>query len=148
MIDPVQLHTELTTDPLAVGYAAHLNISDNAVADLLNATTGPGAASITIPQFTKEQFATGVLPAVQALPLATAAIQAKWTPMLNVALAMNTLYYATTAPLLAGLVADGLMSAVQVDAFTKRAGSRAEALFGYGTQIVWQDVARAMGRIQ
>lgn len=149
-MDYTALHTELTTDPLAMGYAAHLTLpvtDDAIVANMLNALTGVGAGMVIIPTYTKESFATGILPAVQALPTATTALQAKWNPMLNVALAMGTVLYSAASPLLAGLITDGLMTQAQVDAFTKRTGSRAEVLFGAGTIIDWRDVAKSMGRM-
>jgi len=49
-------------------------------------------------------------------------------------------------PLLTQMVADGLLTQPQVDAFTKRIGSRAEQAFGAGTVITWNDVAKAGGR--
>jgi hypothetical protein len=143
------LTSELTNDPLKIGYSAELNISDIAVAGMLNATTGNGAATITIPSLTHDEFATLIAPVVMAIGSASAALQAQWTPMLNLISGINV--FQTTPQnmgMLNALSADfpNQLTASAITAATTRMGSRAEILFGIGTTIAWQDVAQALGR--
>ncbi|WP_297478425.1 hypothetical protein [Ferrovum sp.] len=78
-----ELNSELTTDPQKIGYATPLAATnDNAVAVLINAITGPGAATITIPSLTHDELATLIAPVVMAIGSASSALQAQWNPML------------------------------------------------------------------
>ena len=147
-MDYTILKTELTTDPKGVGYSQPLAATnDNAVAALLNATTGPGALTLTIQTYTKEQFLTGIMPAIEALGTATAALQAKYQPILQVTLSVSTILYAVAQPILTSLISDGLLTQAEVTAFTTRQGSSMERLYGAGTVAAWTDVAKAMGRM-
>lgn len=154
---PADLQAEILTGPMASQLAPHVHTKtsavvssiqaaadDQAIADLLNSTTSSGAALVNIPSFSKEQFSTGVLPAIEALPTASAALQTKWNAMLNVMLAQGGIALAAVSSLVAQLVIDGLMTQAQVDAFTKRQGSRAEALWGAGTIITAAQVSVAL----
>ena len=143
-MDYAALKTEITTDPKALGYAPYVaSGSDGSIADLLNAM---GTDVITIPDYTKEQFSTGIIPAVLALATASTALQSKWDRLLSMTLAQSVIHYSVAAPLLSILVSDGLITQSQIDAFTKRPGSRAEVLFGAGTVISSEDVAKSEGR--
>ena len=149
-MDYTVLHTELTTDPLAIGYAAQLNKSDIAVAGLYNATTGPGAATINIPSLTHDEFATLIAPVVMALSTATAALQTKWTPMLQLIGGVQMVELnAQNLAMLNALSADfpTQLPASAVTAATTRMGSRCEVQQGYGVVAQWQDIAKAMGRL-
>lgn len=151
-----ELNTELTTDPAALGYAPYLNISDNECAALLNALTGPGAVTISLPSQTKGAILKGCVPGTDQLAtgvnLSGVAISAattnKWLHRFNAirsgdpVLALDT----EMMGLLGQLVTDGLMTQAQIDAITKRVGSRAEYLWGAGTVVQPSDVMRAMGR--
>lgn len=142
-----QLKSELQTDPLAIGYAPYVTAgNDNECAALINALTGPGAATITIPSYSSDAFATGILPAVMALGAATTALQTKWQYVLQTALSRQLIQYAAASPLLSALVADGLLTSAQVTAFTTRIGGRAEFLWGAGTQVSPVDVMHCFGR--
>jgi hypothetical protein len=151
MFTPQALNSELTTDPKGVGYATPLAATnDNAVAALLNVITGPGAATITIPSLTHDEFATLIAPVVMALGSASAALQAQWTPMLNLISGINV--FQTTAQNMAMLNAlssdfPNQLPASAITAATTRIGSRAEVLWGVGTVINWIDIAHAMGRM-
>ena len=148
-MDYTILHTELTTDPLAVGYAAQLNKSDIAVAGMLNAATGNAAATVTLPSITHDDVATLIAPVVMGLAGATAALQAKWTPMLQLIGGINTVQLSPqNLGLLGALSADfpTQLTSAAITAATTKMGSRAEVLFGVGTVVQWQDVSKAMGR--
>lgn len=149
-MDYAALKTELTTDPKAIGYASQLNISDIAVAAMLNATTGNGAATVNLPSIAHDDLAILIAPVVMALSTATAALQAQWGPMLQLiggiqSVALN----AQNLGMLNALSADfpTQLPASAVTAATTRMGSRAEVLFGVGTVVSWTDIAKAMGRI-
>lgn len=149
MIDLPALKSEITTDPLALGYAPYVTAgNDNAVTGLLNALNGAGAATVTLLSMSHDSFALMIAPAVMALGSATAALQAKWNPMLNL---VSGISLASLTPMvmgmLNGLVTDGLLTAAEITAGTTRTGSRAEVLWGVGTVIAWRDVAAAFGRI-
>lgn len=140
-MDYAALKTEITTDPVARGYAAPYAAGDDAaVAALLNAVNP--AISITIPLYSREEFMTGILPAVLALGSATAAVQAKWDRLLSVTRSMGVIHYSVAAPVLEQLAADGLITQAQIAAFTIRHASRAEALFGFGAAVALTDVSK------
>ena len=153
MLTPSQytaLNTELTTDPLKIGYSAELNISDIAVAGMLNATTGNGAATVNLPSLSHDDFAILIAPVVMNLSAATAALQAQWTPMLALLGGVqNVVLNAQNLGLLNALSTDfpNQLPASAVTSATTRMGSRMEVLFGVGTVAHWQDVAKAMGRM-
>lgn len=142
------LHTELTTDPVSVGYASALAAgNDNDCAALLNAQTGVGAATISLPSLTHDEFAMMIAPAVFALGQATSALQTKWTPMLNLVSGVQTIQLnATIMGLLNQLVTDGLLTAAELSAGITRTGSRAEVLLGVGAVVTPYDITVAMGR--
>ena len=143
------LTSELTNDPLKIGYSAELNISDIAVAGMLNATTGNGAATVNLPSLSHDDFVILIAPVVMNLSAATAALQAQWTPMLNLISGVSNITLDTqNMGMLNALSADfpNQLTASAITAATTRMGSRAEILFGIGTTIAWQDVAQALGR--
>jgi hypothetical protein len=155
-MNTAQLHAELTADPLALGYAAQLNISDNAIAAMLNATTGAGAAVISLTTQSKANILTGLIPALDQLAtgvgyagtVITPAIDRKWTQRFTALRAGNDQIDLTPQfmGMLGQLVSDGIIPQPYIDAFTVRVGSRAEVLWGAGTQVSPVDVQTAMGR--
>lgn len=141
------LKTELYTDPKSMNYAAQSG-NDAVIAGLLNAFTGPGAETITLPYLSHDDFAVMIAPAVMALGSATTTLQTKWTPMLNlISGTQRVTLSARNMGMLNGLVTDGLLAATDITAGTTRIGSRAEVLYGAGTIAEWQDIARAEGRL-
>ncbi len=120
---------------------------DGTIADWYNDLAGPGAGLVEIPLMTGDQFVTGILPALLALPAALPAVQAKYNALIPVMLSRQNISTPAVDPLLAGVVADGLLTQAQVDTFTKRQGTYAEVRFGFGTSISNADVARALGRV-
>jgi hypothetical protein len=148
MVDIVALKSEISTDPKAIGYAAQITVeNDNGVANLINALTGAGAVTITLQTMTHDAFAMMIAPAVMALGTATAALNTKWTPLLNLVSGITTVHLTPTVfGMVNGLVTDALLTAAAVTAGTTRTGSRAEVLWGEGTVIGWRDVAAAYGR--
>lgn len=150
-MDYAALHTEITTDPLAVGYASPLAaMNDNAVAALLNAVTGVGAATITLLSLSHDALATLIAPVTMNLSIASTILQTKWAPMLTLIGGISS--FQTTPQnmgMLNALSADfpTQLPANAITAATTRIGSRAEILFGVNTIIDWQYVAVAMGRM-
>lgn len=150
---PAALKTEIQSDPLALGYAAFIaSGNDMVLAALLNAITGPGAATISRTAVTRGALLRGIIPALDqlasgvdsvgvAIPPATSA---KWRNRFD-ALRASDSEVALDAPLggmLQQLVTDKLTSQPYIDAITKRTGSRAEVLFGAAVTHI--DVANAL----
>ena len=150
------LNVELTTDPKGLGYANTLPTSDIATAALLNNLTGPGVGTVTIPSFTRGQLLDLSIPLEDQLNTGTSVsgvtftqlLINKWTGRFD-ALRSGDPVIQTSAiiNLLNSAVTDGLTTSAYVTQITTRTGSRAEVLFGVGTVAVWQDVAKAMGRM-
>ena len=156
-MDAAQLATlksEIQTDPAKLGYATNIGVSDNAIAAMLNATTGSGAASINLTTVTKGALLLGMIPwldqiaagqtlAGAALPSATAT---KWQLRFQALQAADpVIQVAQLAPMMSEAITDGIGTQAQIDAVTKRTGSRAEVLFGEGTTIQASDVLTALG---
>lgn len=146
-----QLNSELTNDPVKMGYASYLTTTnDNATAALINSLTSVGAATVTIPVLTYGRFAELITPVAMAIGSATAAVQATWNPVLTL-LTGSTEFQTTPGNMqfLNLLSSDfpNQLPASAVTAATTRIGSRAEVLWGAGTIINWMQIARAMGRI-
>ena len=154
-MDYTLLKTELTTDPLGLGYASTLPTSDIATASLLNSLTGKGTATITIPLFSRgellallipleDQLSSGVTISNTAL---TQLVLNKWSGRFD-ALRSGDTFIATNIilPLLNSAVTDNIATAAYITQITTRTGSRAEVLFGAGTVIQHSDISKAMGR--
>lgn len=145
-----ELHAELTTDPIALGYAPYVAAgNDNQCAAIINALTGPGTASIALPSMTHDEFALLIAPVVMALGGSTAALQAKWTPMLNLISGVSVVVLnSTVMGMLSALSADfpAQLPTSSITAATTRIGSRAEVRWGAGTMPQPIDVQHAMGR--
>lgn len=146
-IDTARLRAELLTDPLGLGYGPLLaQGSDSALAALLNAAAGPGAARVTLPSLDRDTFLLGIAPAYLVLPTLPNGLQAKWDRILGVIRAAGSLQ--TGSPALAGLldqaVADGVLTGAQLEALTTRIGARAEVLFGAGALVGTRDVSLAL----
>jgi hypothetical protein len=150
-MDYAALKTELTTDPKGIGYATPLAATnDNAVAALINATTGPGSGTITLPSLTHDEFAMLIAPVVMAIGGSSAALQATWYPMLNLISGISIVQTTTQNMGMLGALSSAFptqLPASAITAATTRIGSRAEVLWGAGTVIQWQDIATAMGRL-
>lgn len=155
-MNPAQLaalKTELTTDPAALGYAPSVTAGNhNALAGLINAMS---AAVITLTSQSKGAVLLGIIPALDQLALGTdlsnvaipAAVSAKWQSRFQALSAGDNSIQLSAAfmGMLGQLVTDKLMTQAQVDAFTRRAGSRAEVLWGSGTAVSSDDVRIALG---
>ena len=154
MIDYAALKTELTTDPKTLGYASQLGLSDIAVAAMLNATTGNGAATISISSMTRGEWDAQLIPmedqVTTGLNLSGAALSAavisKWNSRIAAFRAGDpSISVAVMTPLLNSAVSDGLITSSFITQITSRTGSRAEVLFGEGTVIDHNDISKAMG---
>ena len=155
-MDYAALKSEITTDPKALGYAPLINVSDNGIAGLLNSLTGLGAETINLLTQTKGAILRGIIPALDQLasgltlsnsPITSQTAQ-KWANRFSAlrsgdgVLALD----ANFMGLLGQMVTDGLITQPAIDAFTTRTGSRAEVLWGAGTVIQPDYVAKALGR--
>jgi hypothetical protein len=153
---PLALKNEITADPLAVGYGPkYLAGDDYTVAMLLNATTGVGAATMLAGWLTRGAVLKGVVPGTDQLATGltlsgaaiSAALNTKWTNRFAALRGGDPAIQVDSGfmGLVNGLVSDGLMTQAYVDAFTKKTGSRAEALFGVDTVISIAQVAATRG---
>jgi hypothetical protein len=151
-IDLAALKAEIQGDPKGLDYGPHAVAQDDgAVADLLNSTTGPGAATIALSFVSRDDFLKAILPAFLVLPtLATPdgwpeTIQAKWDRILNMINAgAGVTINAPVQVLLAQAVTDGVLTQEQADAVWHRTGSRAEVLGGPGTVVTPDQVSVAL----
>ena len=154
-MDYAALKTELTTDPLGLGYASTLPTSDIATAALINATMGKGAGTIMVPSFSRGELLALLVPLEDQLSSGvnvsgaafTQLVLNKWAGRFD-ALRSGDPQIPTTLilPLLNSAVADGLTTATYVTQITNRVCSRAEILFGAGTMVQHKDISIAMGR--
>jgi hypothetical protein len=146
-INYAALKTELQTDPLNLGYATPLAAGNcTTPASLLNALTGPGAATITLTSMTNQQFVTAFLPYLGNVFTLSAPKQAFYSMIWDAVLAMSTISFANASVtgLMEQAVTDNLMTSPQATALTQRIGSRAEVLFGQDTIIAHLDIATAL----
>ena len=148
------LKSEIQTDPAKLGYAAYIGVSDNQLAAMLNATTGTGAATISLSTVTKGALLLGIIPWLDQIASGktlagatlTADVITKWQQRAQVLQAADaTIVVVQVAPMMAEAITDGIGTQAQIDAVAKRTGSRAEVLFGEGTTIQAADVLAAMG---
>lgn len=149
------LKTELTTDPLGLGYASTLPTSDIATAGLINALTGKGMATIQVPSFSRGALLALLIPLEDQLSSGanvsgaafTQLVLAKWSGRFDALRSGDPqIPTALILPLLNSAVTDGLTTAAYVTQITTRTGSRSEVLFGAGTLVQHQDISKAMGR--
>ena len=150
------LKDELAKDPQKLGYAKLVEVAnDQAVADLLNATTGAGVGAVTLTALTKNQALTAVVPIVMAISLGSGGDGTGLPPAFVIALLdrLITLLCAADPSVSVDLAvvtaeltlaqSQGLLSAGQLAAATTRQGSRAEVLFGADFKITAQQVGAA-----
>ena len=97
--------------------------NDAAIADYYADAT---ATIIDVQSLPKADFLVGVLAGIAALNAASPLLQGKWDRFIRVLVAVDTVRTALPAiqSLLVQLVADGLMTQAQVDAFAKRPATR------------------------
>jgi hypothetical protein len=147
-MDISQLRTEITTDPLSIGYAALIaSGSDGGIAVLLNA---PSVTQISRGIVTTEVFLADF--GVQILTiLSDTTLSGSFGPAVKLLSLARTIDYghSVVQGALAKMVqanVGGLTSA-QVSAITNRPASRAEILFGAGVVVTSSNIATALGRI-
>jgi hypothetical protein len=142
MFTQAQLQTELSTDPKSLGYATKIAASDwQGCADLINALTGAGAATInvkTVDTLTLQEAVVGseaaaLTPAQSALWAALLLTAEGNVPVGNSNIQSQALaVWASTTTTRANLIA-----------LLTRVGSRAEVLWGQGTTVSENDVINA-----
>src|SRR5579862_4088881 len=131
-IDYIALNNEINADPLGLGYAQYIVMgSDFGISQLLNATTGEGAAIITLSVMNNADFVTVFLPYLTNLGELSMQKQAFYTLIWQTILAMPVINFSngTIENVMTQAVADGLLTQAQVIALNQRIGSRAEVLF-------------------
>lgn len=147
-IDYTALRNELNTDPQSLGYAPFISAGqDQNSADLLNALTGNGAATITLSLIDKGQASIVILSGALTLASLSNTLQAKWVTILQAAAQLPDpipFENSIIQTVLGSAVNDGVLTDAQINSFTQRTGSRAEVLFGQNTIIGNLDVAKAL----
>jgi hypothetical protein len=145
-IDLAALKAEIQGDPKGLDYGPHAVAQDDgAVADLINSTTGPGAATIALSFVSRDDFLKAILPAFLVLPTLPADVQSKWDRILNMINAgAGVTINAPVQALLAQAVTDGVLTQEEADAVWHRTGSRAEVLGGPGTVVTPDQVSVAL----
>jgi hypothetical protein len=139
------LHTEITTDPLSLGYAALVaSGSDGGIAALLNAFS---AVQISRGIVTTEVFLSDF--GVQILTiLSDATLSVSFGPAVKMLSFARTIDYghSVVQGALAKMVqaSVGGLTSAQVSAITSRPASRAEILFGGGVVVTSNDIAKAL----
>lgn len=141
MFTDAELETELTTDPIAVGY---IGKDDATTTSLINAPNM--SIAINRGRIDKTDFMAEILPIIDEIrAMAVGAVQTKWQYRISTMIAPASYVDASsqvTQSMLNELVTDGLATAAQVTGLLNRLGSRAEQLWGSGTFVLWTDVAR------
>ena len=147
------LTSELTTDPMKLGYANYLT-SDIAQAGLLNARTGAGSGTVTHIALSRGDWDALLIPmddlVVSGLNTSgtalAAGVQAKWLARIAAFRAGDPMVSVSImTPLLNSAVTDGILTTASITAITTRLGSRAEILWGVGTSVTPKDIAIARG---
>lgn len=151
-MDPAALASEITNDPAARGYAAHVAAgSDAGVASLLNAKTERGPVPIIdVSAYCTTRGITGALEAVAHDPAQPVELRALCFSSLSILrndLRLNTADMDDPAcdAMLGGLVSAGLITPPQrgeIVALGAGRRSRAELLFGVG--VTQADVSKAL----
>jgi hypothetical protein len=141
-INYTNLQSEITNDPLQLGYSGK---SDKEKAALLNLKTGPGAGSINNNQVEKSVFLITIAPALLVLATKDDATKDKWDRILHVIESVSTVTVSsvTIQTILAVAKLDGLINDATIAAITTRTGSRAEVLFGENVVISESDIGTA-----
>jgi hypothetical protein len=146
-MDYTALKNEITNDPLGLGYSIFVTAgNDEAIAAILNMTTGPGAATVTASVMPRDDFMLAITPSLISLPGLSATIQSKWDRILAVVRAATSINISQPSiqALLGAAVVDGVLTSEQVAAIGQRTGSRAEVHFGAGTTITNSDISFAL----
>ena len=152
MVNLAQLKTELQTDPAGLGYAAHTPHAPGILAELLN------APSATLAK-TRMVTARGIMASYGLGPAAGAAFMdklevlsagvpaIKWAMKFLQTEAGIDVGEPATQLMLTSLIGAGGITAAEIDgikAMALQPASRAEVLFGAGTQISEADVRAAL----
>ena len=152
MVNLTQLKTELQTDPAGLGYAPHIPHAPGSLADMLNAQS----ATMAKPRMITARgimASYGLGPAAGAafmdkLEVLSAGVPAiKWAMKFLQTEAGIDVGEPATQLMLTSLIGAGGITAAEIDgikAMALQPASRAEVLFGAGTQISEADVRAAL----
>lgn len=152
MVNLAQLKTELQTDPAGLGYAAHVPHAPGSLADMLNAQS----ATMAKPRMITARgimASYGLGPSAGAafldkLEVLSAGVPAiKWAMKFLHAESGIDVGEPATQAMLASLVGVGGVTQTEVDgvkAMANQPASRAEVLFGAGSQVTEADVRAAL----
>lgn len=150
------LKTEIQNDPNGYGYAQHVATgADSLIAEMLNLvrTGSNGGAEILVgrPDITPSELLEAIDPRdFNPTPnnFANMTLTGSWLESVLQFPSIPLLRADGTNNLIRGtlnrLLADGFGSQARLNALSKRQGSRAEQLFGFGTSITPDHIARAL----
>lgn len=138
-IDYPALATEIQTDPKTLGYAGK---EDGEISVLLN-TVGLSGETIT-KQYIALDEAVAAVVRTEYTALTNADKDA-WRDLVTAAQRIKT-GSANMRTTMASIFASGTTSRANLVALATRSASRGEVLFGEGTTVTADDVARALGR--
>lgn len=148
MIDYAVLKKEIEGGTLASSCKEWLAAgSDDDIARLFSDKAGSASGSVPVQSVSKATFIRRlVAPAAIALAEADDKTQRKWDRYILLITTLDSIDVSDTVvqALLALAVSEKLLDQKTVDAVTTTTGSYAEVLFGVGTIIRHQDVARAL----
>ena len=155
MVDISALRTELSTDPIGIGYATELakeNPDYSVLAALLNDATGTGASWVAATEHQRFEVRKLLIPATRRLArgvtISNTAIDAQtqneWTQVLDTVRSGETpiAIDADVISMLGELETAGILSTAERYALEHKKVSRAELLFG--TEVTNTDVGRAI----
>jgi hypothetical protein len=142
MFTQAQLQTELSTDPKSLGYATKIAASDwQGCADLINALTGAGAATISLQTANTLTLQEAVVGAEAAA--LTPAQASLWSAMLLAAEGNVPVGNANIQSQALAVWGAATTTRANLIALLTRIGSRAEVLWGQATIVTPNDVINA-----
>lgn len=132
------LASEITNDPASMGYAALKEAAkDQAIADLLNSLTSPGAAAVFRNDVSSQEFLNCITTTDFAALTQANAIKLQMVLQPGRLDATNANLRAAALALFSGATLTAMQAVVQ------RTGSRAEVLWGTGFVVTAQQVGAA-----
>lgn len=140
------LRTELESDPVGLGYSDHIAAGrDGDIESLINAITGPGVGTVTLPSVPTPAVLLGLAPAMLILNDKDEKTRDRWDRIIGTIQAVDTLTINASNLATFGLaIVDGLLTLQQAEAIYKRPGTRAEVLFGVNAYADSSDIAKAL----
>jgi hypothetical protein len=139
------LAAEITADPLGLGYAA-LAGQDQQRANLINSTTGPGAALVALTSVPVQALIKAVQSNADWDLLTAAGPTFNSFQLLALISPLDCTNPQITAILSHVITGFSQTTKTAIAGAATKIGSRAENLFGVGTVVLASDIAKAEGR--